>query len=389
MRNIVVVVDKFPQLSETFISRQVVGMGSDVICRSVDKQMLSQLPLTDSSVIMLEENVPKPELLLHKYIQKLKRRVFNLSSYYWLPALHHKLEQNLIELKADVILAHFAPVAINCLSVCQRLGIPLIVHFHGYDATGELITPYYKKDLKSLFEYATTVVAVSTKMKGDLTQLGCPPEKIEIIPCGVPVDEFMPTKKSYSDTFNFLFVGRLIPVKAPVLLIKAFEFCADKNENTHLAIIGNGPLAEEVKKYVGESRHHQKISLLGAKPLSIVKYKLSESHAYVQHNITGTNGRTEGWPVSIAEACASGLPVIATAHAGIKDQILHGETGFLVPEGDVKGMGEYMLKLSRDPELCEQMGAKSRQNIESYGNFNMQLKHLTDLLMKSADTGKM
>lgn len=74
-----------------------------------------------------------------------------------------------------------------------------------------------------------------------------------------------------------------------------------------------------------------------------------------------TNCDSEGTPVAILEACASGLPVVATRHAGIKDVILHGETGFLIEEGDVHGVAEYMVQLLEDPELAERLGRSGRR----------------------------
>jgi glycosyltransferase involved in cell wall biosynthesis len=384
MTDVVVVVDKFPQLSETFIRRQVTALGSSIICRAVDARLLAQLPAGGKPVRALESGVSKVLLVTHQYLLKLGRRLFNTASYYWPWALHRRFGQYLAEMNLPVVLAHFGPVGINCLVQCRRLGLPLIVHFHGYDATGVLVTPRYRRDLKALFAYASKVVAVSNKMKEDLVGLACPPEKIAVIPCGVPLEEFRPARKRYDGRFHFLFVGRLIAVKAPLTLIKAFELCADGNSVTRLTIIGDGPLVGEVRKYVAASRHRDRIHLMGAQPLAVVKERLAEAHAYVQHNVTGDYGRTEGWPVAIAEACASGLPVVATAHAGINDQVVHGETGYLVAEGDYAAMARYMLELSTNPGRCEQMGRKSREYIEKYGSFDVQLGRLAELLASTA-----
>jgi glycosyltransferase involved in cell wall biosynthesis len=371
-------------LSETFIRRQVAGLGSGVICRAVDAPLLAQLPVGGQPVRALESGVPRAWLAAHRYLLKIGRRLFNTASYYWPRPLHRRFGQYLAELNPPVVLAHFGPVGINCLDQCRRLGLPLVVHFHGYDATGVLVTPRYRRDLAALFAYASKVVAVSNKMKEDLAGLACPPEKIAVIPCGVPLEEFRPARKRHDGRFHFLFVGRLIAVKAPLTLIRAFELCADGNGATRLTVVGDGPLAGEVKKYVAASRHRDRIHLTGAQPLAVVKEKLAEAHAYVQHNVTGDYGRTEGWPVAVAEACASGLPVVATAHAGIKDQVVHGETGYLVAEGDYAAMARYMLELSADPGRCEQMGRKSREHIQKYGSFDVQLGRLAELLAGTA-----
>ncbi|MFP3867397.1 MAG: glycosyltransferase, partial [Desulfobacteraceae bacterium] len=80
-------------------------------------------------------------------------------------------------------------------------------------------------------------------------------------------------------------------------------------------------------------------------------------------------GDSEGTPVAVLEAGACGLPVVATHHGGIKDSVVHGETGFLVDEGDIVGMAAYMLKLAQEPELAATMGRRGREHIKA--NYSM------------------
>jgi colanic acid/amylovoran biosynthesis glycosyltransferase len=70
------------------------------------------------------------------------------------------------------------------------------------------------------------------------------------------------------------------------------------------------------------------------------------------------------------EAGAAGLPVISTRHAGISDVVLHGKTGFLVDEGDINGMSEYLQRILRDPQLAMEMGQNAREYIIE--TFNME-----------------
>jgi glycosyltransferase involved in cell wall biosynthesis len=104
---------------------------------------------------------------------------------------------------------------------------------------------------------------------------------------------------------------------------------------------------------------------MGAKPPCVVQRELRQARCFVQHSVVAPDGATEGTPVSILEAGASGLPVISTRHAGIPDVVLEGETGFLVQERDVSGMAERMLQLAVNPALAGKMGGMARIRIEA------------------------
>jgi glycosyltransferase involved in cell wall biosynthesis len=224
-------------------------------------------------------------------------------------------------------------------------------------------------------------------MAHKLHQIGFNPDKIINIPYGVPMNEFRPVEKDFNDVFRFLSVGRFVPKKSPLNTVKAFEHCADHNPNVALTMIGDGPLFEQAACYIEKSKHKDKIRLEGAQPQAIVREALDKAHVFVQHSVTSEKKDTEGWPVAIAEACACALPVVATAHAGIKDQIVHGETGYLVPEGSFIGMGEYMLQFSRNADLCRRMGKQGRQYMEKYGDFRLQAEKLKTVLTASYSDG--
>ena len=80
--------------------------------------------------------------------------------------------------------------------------------------------------------------------------------------------------------------------------------------------------------------------------------------------------------MAVMEAQLSGLPVVATRHAGIPEVVIHGQTGLLVEEGDVKGMAAAIERLLRDPALCNQLGAAGRRHVEQ--GFTLE-QHLADL----------
>jgi glycosyltransferase involved in cell wall biosynthesis len=94
-----------------------------------------------------------------------------------------------------------------------------------------------------------------------------------------------------------------------------------------------------------------------------VAEEMRRARAFLQHSIRASDGDSEGTPVAILEAQASGLPVIATRHAGIPDVVLDGRTGFLVAEGDVNGMAEKIARLGEDAGLAAELGVEGRSHV--------------------------
>ncbi len=74
--------------------------------------------------------------------------------------------------------------------------------------------------------------------------------------------------------------------------------------------------------------------------------------------------------MAVLEAAASGLPVVSTRHTGIVDAVIDGKTGFLVDEGDIDGMAEYIYLLLSKPELAAEMGKRAREHMCQ--NFSME-----------------
>ena len=287
--------------------------------------------------------------------------------------------------KPDVALAEFAPNGMRVLEGCRRHGIPLVVHFHGYDASALLRQKSYLGQLPALFDQSRGIIAVSKKIREVLIERGCPGDKISIIPCGAPVSEFRMGGQVSAVHCRFIFVGRFIPVKGPLLLLRAFGRCAGMNPDTSLHMVGGGPLLRKATNYIKKNRLENKVQILGSVPIERVREELAESSVLVQPSVTAPNGHFEGGgpPVSVAEGAASGLPCLAFNHGGLPDFVQDGVNGYLVPEGDWEALAERMAFLSRYPEIRARMGKKNRELVESKANSQLQIDKLRQVLLRA------
>jgi glycosyltransferase involved in cell wall biosynthesis len=126
------------------------------------------------------------------------------------------------------------------------------------------------------------------------------------------------------------------------------------------------------------------VTFMGAQPATVVREEMRRARCFVQHSVEAPSGDSEGTPVSIIEAGATGLPVVSTRHAGIPGVVVEGETGFLVAEHDVEAMAERMLDVARDPELAGRLGRAARRRVEAYFSIEGSVADLWKIIQSCA-----
>jgi glycosyltransferase involved in cell wall biosynthesis len=267
--------------------------------------------------------------------------------------------------RADAVLAEYGATGVVVGAACRRLGIPLVVHFHGFDASVRSLLEEHVETYPAMFRSAAAIVAVSQAMRTKLISLGAPDAKVHYNPCGVDCGAFAGGSPADAPPV-LLAVGRLVEKKAPQLTLTAFAEVFRAEPAARLRMIGDGPLLEACRELATALAIDQAVTFLGIQPPEVVQREMRGARAFVQHSVEGANGDCEGTPVGILEAGASGLPVVATRHGGIPDVVIEGETGFLVAEKDVSGMATHMLTLVRSPELAGRMGQQARARIEGH-----------------------
>jgi glycosyltransferase involved in cell wall biosynthesis len=289
------------------------------------------------------------------------------------------LKKNAVE----VVLAEYGTHAYNILPIVKKAGLPLVVHFHGFDAS---VLNAIKRchHYREVFQYAKKVIAVSKKMHQMLLEIGCPPEKLVYNVYG-PRSEFMDVQCAFSKN-QFVTVGRFTDKKAPYYTILAFKEVLKRHPHATLVLGGDGVLVNSCKNLVKLYKLEESVHFLGV--ITSEKYiqLLEESLAFVQHSITADNGDMEGTPLSILESSAAGIPVIATDHAGISDVILHQETGLLCKEHAVQGMTQNMLQLLEDKELAKTLGANGKKRIKEHFSLSRHISELQNILQEAADS---
>jgi len=329
------------------------------------------------------------ETFIRAHIERLPAEVsvFYGGSYPFATDVKPKLARFLIECQAEAVLAEFGFAGVAAMDICQRIGLPLTVHFHGVDAHHHGVIAPLRREYEQLFRSADAVVAVSRRMLARLQELKAPPSKLHFNPHGVDVSVFSGAEPAMAPP-TFVAVGRFVDKKSPQLTILAFRDVVMQCADARLVMIGDGPLLESCRSLAHACGIADSVKLLGARPHADVATVMRSARSFVQHSVETSYGDSEGTPVAVLEAGASGLPVVATKHAGIQDVVIDGQTGFLVNEGDVESMGKHMLRLARDSDLAAIMGVAARNRITAEFSLEKSIAGLWRIIQSTLRAGK-
>jgi len=290
-----------------------------------------------------------------------------------------------IEHQVDVILAEFGFYGAAIAPHAKKLGIPLVVHFHGHDAHRDtLLDTKCKSDYIKMFDYAHKIVSVSNFMTKRLLELGAPKEKIMYNPYG-PRPFFYDIHSSYGDTI--LNIGRFTDIKAPTVLLNAFKNALPNCPNAKLIMVGQGELLETCKALVKAWKIEDCVKFTGGINHDALLPYFKEACMFVQHSVQPSYGDAEGTPNTILEASAAGLPIVSTRHAGIPQAVLDGKTGVLVDEYDLKGMTDAIVELFNNRSRCRELGTAGRLHIKENYNIERHISILDDLIASARKTG--
>lgn len=273
--------------------------------------------------------------------------------------LKEALKKSLRDLGVEVLLVEYGPSGVELLSLCAELKLPMIVHFHGYDAYRDDVMENQGKLYPELFAQAGAVVVVSQDMRTRLLAMACPPEKLALIPYGVQCQEFqLPAELTHEK--KILYCGRFVAKKNPLGVLKATIEVLKVHADASLIMIGDGPLLEEAVNYAQGASCRDRIVFEGVRTPKEVAEKMKECSVFIQLSGTTADNDSEGTPLALMEAMASGMLVLGTRHAGIQELIHHGTNGFIVDE---KSLQAQLLDVFSKVQCFDSLRMAARQTI--------------------------
>lgn len=200
--------------------------------------------------------------------------------------------------------------------------------------------------------------AVSLSTRDDLVSRGIPQERIKVIYNGVDVVSLTPDPNARSAVPLFSYLGRLKRYKRVDIVIKAFALLDAKN--ARLEIAGKGDDRDRLEALVTKLNIEDRVHFLGYITEGEKRELLRRSWATVLAS------PKEGWGISNLESAACGTPVIAADSPGIRESVIDGDTGFLVPGSEVGAYAAAMRGLLDSPQLVSTLGDNARVFAETF-----------------------
>jgi glycosyltransferase involved in cell wall biosynthesis len=189
--------------------------------------------------------------------------------------------------------------------------------------------------------------------------------KVHLVHTGIDVDAFSPRPNAREDSEPpvIVVVSRLVAKKGLLDLLAALERVKAGGAAFRCAILGDGPLRDELAAAISRLSLEDYVELVGPATLAEVRDALQSADLYALTPFVTEDGDREGLPSSLLEAMACGIPVVSTATAGIPEAVIHGDNGLLAEARDVAGIAAHLTTLLEDPQLRRRLGARGRARI--------------------------
>jgi glycosyltransferase involved in cell wall biosynthesis len=291
------------------------------------------------------------------------------------------VDQLLPALKLDVIHTHH-PILLGQTAArkAAELELPLVFTFHTQyweythyvpfpqETIQEFLKNAVHRWLREFMQKCQHIIIPSESMKEILVQNYGLQEAFTVIPTGINLEPYqcadwqsLRQEKGWQDETVLISVGRLAPEKNWDTLLQAFAKVYAEHSNLRLVLIGDGPAREALESLASELGIAEHVTFTGALPFEEVPCYLKAANAFTFASVTETQG------LVTIEAMAAGLPIVAVDGSGTRDNVDHGQQGFLV-ENDVDALANGLRELLSDPQ---RMKTFSKNALEKASTFDV------------------
>ena len=258
--------------------------------------------------------------------------------------------------KAGIDHVHSVYTSTVALILCQIFDVHLSMTIHGpsefFDAEGFRI--------REKVAAAELVTGISSFCKSQIMLWSSPEDwqKIEVVPLGIDMTGWQVAPfREHPAPFDLISVGRLIDIKGYPLLLEAVAILAGQGRDVRLSLVGDGPDAGHLRQKATDLGIANKVIFEGWRSQA----ELGE--LYGKSDLCVLSSFSEGVPVVLMEAMATGVPCVAPRITGIPELIRDGIEGALVTPASVEELVSAIAMLMDQPELRRQMSEHSRQRV--------------------------
>jgi glycosyltransferase involved in cell wall biosynthesis len=399
-----VVVKMFPRLSETFILNEILELEAQGIRVHIASLRRPDSladhgdgPLVEAPITYLPQRLSQEPLRIFRANWAVFRRY---PRSYW-HTLRHVLKGRehssfkkklkrfcqtccLIHEMGDIehLHAHFATEPTQLATWAQMIcKLPFSVTTHAKDLyqADRIGSPFLRRKLTLARFVVANSEHSSNLLRASLDGADAPP--VQTIYNGIDLEAF-PFRKGDPAEPLILSVGRLVEKKGFSDLLRACRILYERSVPFRCEIIGTGELKDHLKELIANLGLEQQVTLLKSLPHAEVRTHYRKAMVFALPCIVAADGDRDVLPNVLKEAMAVGVPVVTTSMAAIDELIIHGESGLLVPPGDVKGLATSLQMLLSDAATRRRLALKARAVIEERFDRRKNFRKLKELLVK-------
>jgi colanic acid/amylovoran biosynthesis glycosyltransferase len=391
MKRVVQIVPAFPKLSETFIVSKFLGLlqhGWDmhVICGESDPREWQRFPeLRGLADVQQRVHLAWPHrprwlatlLVPVAFIWTIwlnpsgswRYFYWGWSKFRWDLLRRFYLDSAILALKPDIIHMEFGALAAERMYLKGLLGCRVIVSFRGYDLNfvGLDNPGYYQQ----VWEQADALHLLGEALWQRAQKRGCPPEKMHrLIPPAIDPMKFDAVEQQPFEVvgtrerpLRIASVGRLEWKKGYDYALQAVRLLVDQGICCEYHLIGGGSYFDAVSFARYQLGLESVVRFMGELTSQEVNSQLLWSDVFLHAAVS------EGFCNAVLEAQAMGVPVVCTDAGGLPENVVNGETGFVVPSRDPQALAEKLALLTRELPLRQKMGQAGRQRVQT--NFKL------------------
>jgi len=366
-----IVVNSFPEFSETFIINKVLFLAKNDVDVSVirltpngssglmelynfkNTQNISILDVKfpKSILDLLSLILTKPHLIVKSFSTSKKIFYKNLSKALFLALV----EKN----NFDIVHFEFSGIATSFIDIIKDINTKTVVSCRGSaEKVKPLTQPERKEKLKQVFNVVDAVHCVSNDMENTIAPYCSNLSKVFVNRPAIDASFFTPNKIERNESsLNILTIGRFTFQKGYLIGLLAIKRLVEKGLDIKWNIIGDGELYEEIVFHIHTLQLQNHVFLLGKKNKNEVNEWMNRSDVFLLTSVY------EGIPNVVLEAMAMELAVVTTNCGGVDEVIEHGKDGFITELYDSKKIAEYLEHLFLNREEIYKVGKEGRKKI--------------------------
>ncbi len=378
--DLVVVVNGFPRLSETFVLRELLelerrGFRLHVVAlrrpeEAVEQEAVRELRADVEYLPDLFESSPRLAVRIARTALFLKRRtgyLHGLAAAIASPDFSRRrleratlLAHRILRLGSPPMYVHFAhgPATIGRFAALLA-GVPYALSAHAKDIW---LTP--PPELARKVRDAEVVLTCTTDGRQRLAALANGRTPIRLAYHGVDLSRAVRTHGD-REVPVVLCVGRLVEKKGHGTLLRAAALLRERGLDFRVRIAGEGPQWSVLQRLAHELELGETVSFLGPLTEFEVRAECDNADVFALACHELENGDRDGIPNVILEAMAHGLPVVSTTGSGVAEAVVDGESGLLAPQDDPRLFGAALARLLEDRQLRADVGRAARRRVEA------------------------